>query len=68
MSKVIQHFHQNKLHHHDNIIYSREKYTICQPLEKMLKQPLLTSKFPSEYKKGNIVPIQKTCDKQDLKN
>ena len=37
--------------------------TISNPLEIMFKQGLLTGKFPSEWKKVNIVPIDKKYDK-----
>ena len=34
----------------------------------ILKQALLTGVFPSEWKKGNIVPIHKKDGKQNIKN
>ena len=34
----------------------------------IFKQALLTAVFPSEWKKGNIVPIHKKDDKQNIKN
>ena len=42
--------------------------TICKPLEVIFKQALLAGTLPSEWKKGNIVPKHKKCDKQNLKN
>ena len=42
--------------------------TICKPLELIFKQALTTGVFPSEWKKGNIVPCYKKGDKQNLKN
>ena len=42
--------------------------TICKPLELIFKQALTTGFFPSEWKKGNIVPGYKKGDKQNLKN
>ena len=42
--------------------------SICLPLEMIFKQALLTSMFPSEWKKGNIFPIHKKGDKQNIKN
>ena len=42
--------------------------TICKPLELIFKQALTTEVFSSEWKKGNIVPCYKKCDKQNLKN
>ena len=35
--------------------------------EMVFKQALLTGVFPSEWKKGNIVPIHKKKDKKTLK-
>ena len=42
--------------------------TIWVPLEKIFKQALLTGVFPSEWRKGNIIPIHKKGDKQIIKN
>ena len=42
--------------------------TIFKPLELSFKQALTTSVFPSEWKKGNIVPRYKKGDKQNIKN
>ena len=42
--------------------------SIYEPLEIVFNQCLETGVFPSEWKKGNIVPIHKKGDKQTLKN
>ena len=42
--------------------------SVCLPLEMIFKQTLLTGVFPSVWKKGNIVPIHKNGDKQNIKN
>ena len=42
--------------------------TIYRPLEIIFNEALSTGLFPSEWKKGNIVPIHKKYDKQILKN
>ena len=42
--------------------------SICGSLELILKEALSTGLFPSNWKKGNIVPIHKKGDKQILKN
>ena len=42
--------------------------SIYEPLEKILRKALLTGVFRSEWKKGNIVPIHKKSDKQNIKN
>ena len=38
------------------------------PLELIFKEALSTGLLPSDWRKGNIVPIQKKCDRQILKN
>ena len=42
--------------------------SIYGSLELILKEALSTGLFPSNWKKGNIVPIHKKGDKQILKN
>ena len=42
--------------------------SICELLEMILKQVLLTSVFPSEWKKVNTAPIDKKGAKQNIKN
>ena len=42
--------------------------TICKPIKLIFKQALTPSMFPSEWKKGNIVPCYKKGDKQNIKN
>ena len=42
--------------------------TICKPLELIFKLALTTGVFPSEWKKGNIVPCYKKEDKQSFTN
>ena len=42
--------------------------SICVPLEMIFKQAVLTGVFPSEWKKGNIVPIHKKDGKQNMEN
>ena len=61
----------SKAHGHDNISIRMLKIcgnTICKPLELIFKQALTTGVFPSEWKKGNIVPCYKKGDKQNIKN
>ena len=41
---------------------------ICRPLNIIFRTCLNTGKFPSEWKKGNVVPIHKKDDKQNVKN
>ena len=42
--------------------------TICKPIKLIFKQALTPSMFPSEWKKGNIVPCYKKGDKQNIQN
>ena len=44
------------------------RFSIYKPLEMIFKQCIDTGVFPSEWKKGNIVPIRKKRDKQTLEN
>ena len=41
---------------------------INKPLAIIFKECVDTGIFPSEWKKGNIVPIHKKSDKQTMKN
>ena len=69
--KNIVSLNPNKAHGHDNIsIRMLNIYldTLCEPLQINFKQALITGEFPSEWKKGNIVPCYKRGDKQNLKN
>ena len=61
----------NKAHGHDMISIRMLKLcgeAICRPLNIIFKTCLNTGKFPSEWKKGNVVPIHKKDDKQNVKN
>ena len=69
--KTIQSLDSNKSHGHDNIrIYMLKVCgdSICATLEMSFKQALLTAVFPTECKKGKIVPIRKKSDKLDINN
>ena len=70
---IIQNLDPNKAHGHDNISISLLK--VCGPsiyavnaLKNAFSQCLKTGVFPSEWKKGNIVPIHKKGAKQRLRN
>ena len=41
---------------------------ICKPLSIIFQSYLENGKFPSEWKKTNVVPVFKKNNKQDLKN
>ena len=42
--------------------------SICKPLKLIFQSSLESGKFPSEWKKANVVPIDTKSDKQILKN
>ena len=61
----------NKAHGHDLISIRMSKRcdeAICRPLNIIFKACLNTGKFLSEWKKGNVVPIHKKDEKQNVKN
>ena len=71
IEKIIVRLNPNKAHGHDNSSIRMLKIcgnTICKTLELIFKQALTTGVFPSEWKKGNIVPCYKKDDKQNIKN
>ena len=71
IAKMIQNLDSGKAHGHYNIsIHMLNIYgsAIYKPLAIILKQLVDTGISPSEWKKGNIVPIHKKGDKQTLKN
>ena len=60
IGKIIQNLDSNKANEHDDLSICMLKIcgnSICLPLKMIFKQALLTGVFPSEWKKGNIVPI-----------
>ena len=62
IEKIIVSLNPNKCHGHDNISIRMFKIcsdSICKPLELIFKQALITGVFPSDWKKGNIVPCYK---------
>ena len=71
IAKIIQNLHSGKAYGHDSISICMLKIfgpAIYKPLAIIFKQCVDTGIFPSEWKKGNIVPIHKKGDKQTLKN
>ena len=71
ISKIIQNLDPNKAHGHDKIIIRMLQVcgnSICNPLELILQQAMESGSFPSEWEKGNVVPIHKKDDKRCLKN
>ena len=65
IGKIIQNLDSNKAHGHDNISIRMLKIcgnSIYKPLEIIFRQALLTGMYPPDWKKGNIVPVQKKRD------
>ena len=71
IAKILQNLDPNKAHGHDKISIRMLQIcgnSICKPLELIFKQSMESGSFPSEWKKGNVVPIHKKDDKQCLSN
>ena len=71
IGKIIQNLDSNKAHGHDNISIRMLKIcgdSIYEPLQTIFRQAFLTGVFSSEWKKGNIVPVHKKSDWQNIKN
>ena len=71
IAKIIQSLDSGKAHGHNNNSIRILKIcgsAIYEPLAIIFKQCVDTGIFPFEWKKGNIVPINKNGDKQSLKN
>ena len=71
LGKILQNIDSSKVHGHANTSIRMLKIcgdSICVPLQMIFKQALLTGVFHFEWKKGNIAPIHKKGDKQNIKN
>ena len=69
--KIITNLDLNKAHAHDMITIRMIKLceiSICRPLKLIFQSCLESGKFPTEWKKTNVVPVHKKGDKQILKN
>ena len=69
--KIIKKLDPNEAHGHDIISIRMIKIcyaSICKPLELIFRSCLEDRKFPTEWKKANVVPAHKNGDKQNLKN
>ena len=69
--KIIKNLEPYKAHGHDMISIRMIKIcdaSICKPLELIFRSCLENGKFPTEWKKANVVPTHKKGDKQNLKN
>ena len=71
IKRVICKLDPNKAHGHDMISIRMLKMsvdTIIEPLFKIFKNSLKCGILPDDWKKGNIIPIFKKGDKQNIKN
>ena len=71
IKRIICKLDHNKAHGHDMISIRILKVfgdAIIQPLYKIFKNCLKCGIFPDDWKKGNLVPIFKKGDKQNIKN
>ena len=62
IAKIIQNLDPNNAHGHANISIRMLQLccnSICKPLELISKQSMESGSIPSEWKKGNVVPIHK---------
>ena len=63
--KIIQNLNPNKAHGHDKISIWMLKIcgdSLCRPLELIFNDCLANGIFPSDWKKGNIVPVHNKND------
>ena len=71
IAKIIQKLDSNKAHGHDMISICMLKIcgnSIYKPLQLIFRSCTENGKFPSEWKKANVVPIHKKGNKQTLEN
>ena len=72
--KILRNLNPSKAHGHDMISIRMLKIcdeSICKPLSIIFRSCLENGKFPSEWKKANVLPIskkKKKSNKQELKN
>ena len=60
VGKIIGSLNPNKAHGHDNLSIRMLKLcggAICEPLQLIFNQALVSGSFPCDWKKANIVPI-----------
>ena len=71
IAKIISHLDPNKVHVHDILSIRMIKLcrnSICKPLSRNFNDYLNKCKFFHEWKKANIVLLQKKGNKQSLNN
>ena len=70
IAKTLQNLDPNKAHGHDKISFHMLHLcgnSIGKPLKLIFQQAMETGSFPSEWEKGNVVPIHKKDNKQQFK-
>ena len=70
IKRIIFKLDPNKAHGHDmiSIMLKMSDHAIIKPLFKLFKNCLKCGIFPDDWKKGNIVPIFKKGDNQNIEN
>ena len=71
IATLIKNLDPNKAHGHDMISICILKLCgkyICEPLDLIFQSCIKQEKFPTEWKKANVVPVHKKGDKQIFKN
>ena len=71
VAKIIQMLDPNKAHGHDMISIRMLKTcgnSIYKPIQLIFRSCLENGKFPSEWKKANVVPVHMKGNKQNLEN
>ena len=71
LSKIIKNLNTSKAHGFDGISIKMIKMcgeSIVPPLSKIIRNSIKSGIFPDEWKKGNIVPVHKKANKQNISN
>ena len=69
--KITQNLNPNKAHGPDKISIRMIKICdklLCKPSEMIFKSCFIKGKYPSVWKKANVVPVHKKENRQSLKN
>ena len=70
IAKTLQNLDPNNTDGHDKISIHMLHLcgnSICKPLKLIFQQAMESGSFPSEWKKGNVVPIHEKDNKQQFK-
>ena len=71
IATLIQNLDTNKAHGHDMLRNRMLKLcckSVCKSLDLIFQSCIKHGEFPTEWKKANVVPVHKKCNKQILKN